>query len=118
MKYQSGLVKRAIVFLAVVGMLFFCLCWAFQSYAQEITPDLYKVLRYRHIGPPGNRTAAVCGQPGNPLVYYVGASSGGIWKSTDGANTWFPIFDKQQALSIGALAVAPSDPNIIWAGTG
>jgi len=115
---HSNSIKRVAVFLGLMGMLFFCLNWSQFSYAQEITPDLYKVLRYRHIGPPGNRTAAVCGEPGNPLVYYVGASSGGIWKSTDGGTTWFPIFDKQPAQSIGALAVAPSDPNIIWAGTG
>jgi photosystem II stability/assembly factor-like uncharacterized protein len=88
------------------------------AYAQQITPDIYDTLRYRHIGPPGNRTSAVCGEPGNPLVYYVGAASGGIWKSTDGANTWFPIFDDQPAQSIGAIAIAPSDYNVVWAGTG
>lgn len=86
--------------------------------AQEITPDLYKALKYRHIGPPGNRTAAVVGVPGDPLVYYIGASSGGIWKSSDGGEHWEPIFDSQAAQSIGALAIAPSDPNIVWAGTG
>jgi photosystem II stability/assembly factor-like uncharacterized protein len=88
------------------------------GFAQEITPDLYKALKYRHIGPPGNRTAAVVGVPGDPLVYYIGASSGGIWKSSDGGEHWEPIFDGQPAQSIGALAIAPSDPNIVWAGTG
>ena len=48
------------------------------GYGQDITPDLYDVLQYRHIGPPGNRTSAVCGEPGNPLVFYIGASSGGV----------------------------------------
>jgi photosystem II stability/assembly factor-like uncharacterized protein len=86
--------------------------------AQIFSPDLWKTLRYRHIGPPGNRAAAVVGVPGDPLVYYVGASSGGVWKSTDGANTWEPIFDDQPAQSIGALAIAASDPNVVWAGTG
>jgi photosystem II stability/assembly factor-like uncharacterized protein len=87
-------------------------------FAQQITPDLYKALRYRHIGPPGNRTAAVVGVPGDPLTYYIGASSGGVWKSSDGGTTWGPIFDDQPAQSIGALAVAPSDPNVVWVGTG
>jgi len=87
-------------------------------FAQQITPDLYKALRYRHIGPPGNRTAAVVGVPGDPLTYYIGASSGGVWKSSDAGTTWTPVFDDQPAQSIGALAVAPSDPNVVWAGTG
>ncbi len=86
--------------------------------AQEIDPQIYGSLQYRHIGPPGNRTSAVVGESGNPLVYYIGASSGGIWKSTDGGTTWNPIFDDQPAQSIGALAIAPSDPNVVWAGTG
>jgi photosystem II stability/assembly factor-like uncharacterized protein len=86
--------------------------------AQTITSDIYSGLRYRHIGPPGNRTAAVVGVPGDPLTYYIGASSGGVWKSADGGTTWTPVFDGQPAQSIGALAVAPSDPNVVWAGTG
>ncbi|MBI3490525.1 MAG: sialidase [Acidobacteria bacterium] len=81
-------------------------------------PDLYSRLRWRYIGPEGNRTDAVAGVPGDPLVYYVGAASGGIWKTTDGGIHWEPIFDDQPVSSIGALAVAPSDANIIWAGTG
>ncbi len=86
--------------------------------AQQITPDLYSGLKYRHIGPPGNRTSAVAGVPGDPMVYYIGASSGGIWKSTNAGLTWEPIFDDQPAQSIGAIAIAPSDPNIVWTGTG
>ena len=88
------------------------------GFSQEITPEIYSQLRYRYIGPPGNRTSAVAGVPGDPLVYYIGASSGGIWKSTDGGTNWSPIFDDQPAQSIGALAIAFSDPNVVWAGTG
>ena len=58
------------------------------------------------------------GVPGDPKVYYAGAASGGIFKSTDGGTHWEPIFDDQPVSSIGSLAVAPSDPNIVWAGTG
>ena len=88
------------------------------SYAQQISPDLYKQLKYRFIGPQGNRIIAVVGVPGNPNIYYIGAASGGIFKSTDGGIHWEPIFDDQPVSSIGSLAIAPSDANIIWAGTG
>jgi photosystem II stability/assembly factor-like uncharacterized protein len=81
-------------------------------------PELYSRLNWRYIGPEGNRTDAVAGVPGDPLVYYVGAASGGIWKTFDGGLHWNAIFDDQPVSSIGALAVAPSDPNIVWAGTG
>jgi photosystem II stability/assembly factor-like uncharacterized protein len=76
-------------------------------------------LRFRFVGPRvGNRIAAVAGVPGDASTYYAGAASGGIWKSTDGGNRWAPIFDKQPVAAIGALAVAPSDPSTVWAGTG
>ena len=75
-------------------------------------------LRYRYIGPVGNRTVAVAGIPGDANVYYVGAASGGIWKTTDAGIHWSSIFDDQQVSSVGALAVAPSNVNIVWAGTG
>jgi photosystem II stability/assembly factor-like uncharacterized protein len=86
--------------------------------AAAIDPALYGKLQYRHVGPEGNRLPAVAGVPGDPLTYYAGAASGGIWKSTDGGVHWSPIFDGQPVSSIGALAVAPSDPNVVWAGTG
>ncbi len=75
-------------------------------------------LRYRYIGPVGNRVASVAGVPGDPNVYYAGAASGGVWKTTDGGIHWSPIFDDQPVQSIGALAVAPSNPSVVWAGTG
>ncbi len=81
-------------------------------------PDVYSRLHWRNIGPEGNRFSAAAGIPGNPHVYYVGAASGGIYKTIDGGVNWTPLFDKQPVQSIGALAVAPSDPNIVWAGTG
>jgi len=118
MLYQSYKRKNLKTILTMSLLLVFLIGGVIQAYGQEITPEIFNTLRYRHIGPPGNRTSAVCGEPGNPLVYYIGASSGGIWKSTDGANTWFPIFDDQPAQSIGALAIAPSDYNVVWAGTG
>jgi len=88
------------------------------GYSQEIKPDLLKQLKYRHIGPVGNRVSAVVGVPGNPAVCFAGAASGGIFKSVDGGVNWTPVFDSQDVQSIGSLAIAPSDSNIVWAGTG
>lgn len=86
--------------------------------AQELSADLFSQLSYRHIGPPGNRASAVAGVPGDNSTAYIGASSGGIWKTTDAGLNWDPVFDAMDAQSIGAIAIAPSDPNVVWAGTG
>src|SRR5712692_2018882 len=83
--------------------------------AQQSNTD---ALRWRYIGPVGNRTTSIVGVPGQPYVYYAGSASGGIFKTIDGGIHWEAIFDGQPVSSIGSLAIAPSDPNIIWAGTG
>jgi len=75
--------------------------------------------KFRFVGPRiGNRIAAVAGIAGDPSTYYAGAASGGVFKSVDGGNRWEPVFDEQSAAAIGSLAVAPSEPNTVWAGTG
>lgn len=75
--------------------------------------------RFTYLGPEnGGRIAAVAGVPGDTSTYYFGAATGGIWKTTDGAHTFAPVFDDQPVQSIGALATAPSNPRIVWAGTG
>ena len=87
--------------------------------AQQVDPSLYGGLRWRMIGPfRGGRSIAVSGVPNQPNVYYFGAVGGGVWKTTNSGETWEPIFDSQPIASIGALAVAPSNPNIIYVGTG
>lgn len=86
--------------------------------APAIDEQFFDELPYRHIGPVGNRVSAVAGVPGNPNLIYFGAASGGVFKSTDGGIHWTPVFDGMPAAAIGSLAIAPSDPNIIWAGTG
>jgi len=91
---------------------------AAHSFAQPETPDVYKQLKYRYIGPEGNRVISVVGDPKDRNVYYAGAASGGIFKSDDGGTHWKPIFDGQPVSSVGSLAIAPSDPQIVWAGTG
>jgi photosystem II stability/assembly factor-like uncharacterized protein len=80
---------------------------------------LFKGMKYRSIGPfRGGRSLTAAGIPGDPTTYYFGATGGGVWKSTDGANTWSPVFDKDGAPSIGSIAVAVSDPNVVYVGTG
>ena len=86
--------------------------------AQAVPAERLSALEFRHIGPIGNRVASVAGVAGDPLTYYAGAASGGLWKTEDGGVNWRPVFDDQDVHSVGALAVAPSDPNVVWAGTG
>ncbi|HKK25053.1 MAG TPA: hypothetical protein VJ941_05465 [Gracilimonas sp.] len=86
--------------------------------AQNIQSELYNQMKYRHVGPDGNRTIAVIGVPGDPSTILVGAASGGIWKTTDYGTNWEPVFEEQSASSISALAVSNSAPNEMWAGTG
>src|SRR6478735_6047273 len=81
----------------------------------SFAPALFKELRWRNIGPyRGGRTKAVDGIASQPNVFYIGAVDGGVWKTNDYGRTWTPIFDDQPTGSIGALAIAPSDPSIIY----
>ena len=87
--------------------------------AQQVpSPESYTDLEWRYIGPEGNRFSAAAGLPGDPYTYYVGAASGGVYKTTDGGVNWDAIFDDQPVQSIGSLGVSMTDPNIVWAGTG
>jgi photosystem II stability/assembly factor-like uncharacterized protein len=86
---------------------------------EEKEDPLFKGMKYRIVGPfRGGRSLTAAGIAGDPNTYYFGATGGGVWKSTDGAMTWKSVFDKQAVSSIGSLAVAPSDPNIVYVGTG
>ncbi|HKN24861.1 MAG TPA: hypothetical protein VJX72_08450 [Candidatus Acidoferrum sp.] len=87
--------------------------------AQQVSPELLHGLTWRLIGPHrGGRVTAVAGIAGNTKTYYMGTPGGGVWKTTNAGTTWFPIFDQAHVASIGDLAVAPSNPNIIYVATG
>ena len=87
--------------------------------APTIDPSFYSAMRWRLIGPyRAGRVSAVAGIPGDPTTYYMGTPGGGVWKTTSGGTVWKPIFDDEHVASIGDLAVAPSNPNIIIVGTG
>ena len=112
---------RLATFLIAVGLIF-----TVSTSAQQSTPPdeknekkPFKELKYRNVGPAqGGRVSRVAGVPGDPSVYYAATASGGVWKSADGGITFKPVFDGQPISSIGSIAVSPSDPNIIYVGSG
>jgi photosystem II stability/assembly factor-like uncharacterized protein len=86
---------------------------------EEEKDKVFKAMKWRLIGPfRGGRVLAVTGISGEPNTYYFGGVAGGVWKTTNGGAAWSPVFDKEPIASIGAIAVAPSDPNVIYVGTG
>ncbi|MGB6669404.1 MAG: hypothetical protein WBE73_13735, partial [Candidatus Acidiferrum sp.] len=87
--------------------------------AQTLDDNALKAMKWRQVGPfRGGRTLAVSGVAGDPETYYFGSVAGGVWKTTNGGLTWTPMTDKTGIMSVGAIAVAPSDPNVIYVGTG
>lgn len=86
---------------------------------KETEPKLFKHLQFRNIGPAaGGRVSRVAGVPGDPLTYYAASASGGLWKSSDGGLHWRSIMDATDSFSMGSIAVAPSNPNVLYVGTG
>src|SRR5579875_1140094 len=92
---------------------------AARAQTRTVDPSLYAGLRWRSIGPyRGGRTNAVAGVPGDGRVYYTGAVGGGVWRTTDAGRTWKPVMDAMPVSSIGAIAIAPSDPSTVYVGSG
>jgi photosystem II stability/assembly factor-like uncharacterized protein len=110
-----ALTRPTIVLIAALALAEFPACLR----AQQLDPSLYSTLEWRMIGPfRAGRTIGATGVRGQPNVFYVGVNNGGVWKTTDYGRTWKPIFDAQPTGSIGDLAVAPSNPNVIYVGSG
>jgi photosystem II stability/assembly factor-like uncharacterized protein len=87
--------------------------------AQQFNPNLYQNMRWRMIGPHrAGRTVGAAGVPDQPNVFYIGVNNGGVWKTNDFGHTWTPIFDDQPTGSIGTVTVAPSDPHVVYVGSG
>ncbi len=99
----------AVTLLAVAG-----------SAAQQVSDDFFSKVHYRSIGPTrqGGRYVGFAVPAQEPNTIYAATGSGGLWKSVNAGISWDPIFDHQSVISIGAVAVAPSDPNTVWVGTG
>jgi photosystem II stability/assembly factor-like uncharacterized protein len=111
----TGIQRSISILLAIISSL----SAARVGKAQQYPASTYQELRWRMIGPfRGGRTRALDGVPAQPNVFYIGAVNGGVWKSDDYGRTWNPIFDSQPTQSIGSIAVAPSDPNVIYVASG
>src|SRR5437762_1523013 len=97
----------------------FTLLFCASTVSAAVDPALFQDLHWRSIGPfRGGRVLAVSGVPGEAEHFYFGSVNGGVWETTDAGRTWRPIFDSQPTGSIGAIAVAPSKPSVLYVGTG
>jgi hypothetical protein len=113
---REALDHRSIVFPLLAAV---CLSATALAETGPVPDSSYADLHWRLVGPyRGGWATAVAGVPGDPATYYFGSADGGVWKTSDAGSTWHPLFDRQGSASIGALAVAPGDPRVIWVGTG
>ena len=105
--------KKIVAFLFILTSLV-------NGYSQKATLDLFKNLKPRNIGPAGmsGRVTTIDAVSSNTNIIYVGAASGGVWKTENGGTTWAPVFDNQSILNIGSLAIQQSNPSVVWVGTG
>ncbi len=110
-------ILRSLMILGLAGAI--GACGAVAAFAQQYDPSLYSGLHWRMIGPfRGGRSDAVTGVLGQPNTFYFGSVGGGVWKSENSGRTWTPVFDAEPVQSIGAIAVASSNPNVVYVGTG
>src|SRR5437867_6624207 len=110
---MNSFLRLSLAFAATV------LVTATSALGQQYNSNLFSAMKWRLVGPHrAGRVTTVAGIPGNPSIYYFGTPGGGVWKTVDGGRVWTPIFDDAHVASIGALALAPSNPEIIYVGTG
>src|SRR5512146_338499 len=103
----------------LLALIFIALFPSGASAVEQPDASLFSSMHWRLIGPfRAGRVTAVAGVPGDPNTYYFGTPGGGVRKTSDAGQVWRPIFDKERVASIGAMAVAPSDPQVIYVGTG
>jgi photosystem II stability/assembly factor-like uncharacterized protein len=105
--------RRALLFISIV---FACIA----VNAQKVSLEQFKTLKPRNIGPAGmsGRITTIDAVIANPNIIYVGAASGGVWKTENSGHTWTPVFDDQPIINIGAIAIQQSNPSVVWVGTG
>ena len=98
----------------------FTLIFSIHGFSQKISPDFFKNLKTRSIGPAGmsGRVTAIDALCTNPELIYLGTASGGVWKTVNGGISWQPVFDEQPILNIGSVAIQQSNPSVVWVGTG
>src|SRR5437762_12875482 len=119
MQTPSSFAVRARVALVVGAIALAWHGWPIARAAAPYDPSLYSGLKWRMRGPfRGGRVDAVTGVPGRPNEFYFGAVNGGVWKSIDAGRVWMPVFDSQPIASIGAIAVAASNPDTVYVGSG
>jgi hypothetical protein len=105
--------RRPVLFVVAVVTL------GWSTLGAQVNPSYFGGLKWRSIGPArSGYVSSPAGVPGDPTTYYAGMPEGGVWKSTNGGTTWKPIFDDVHIASVGAVAVAPSNPNVVYVGTG
>ena len=119
-RFREGTLRNGLGrFVSVVAIVLCVFAFIPTLRAQTLKEDTLKGMKWRLVGPfRGGRVLAVAGIAGDANTYYFGSVAGGVWKTTDGGLVWTPIFDKEPISSIGGIAVAPSDPNVIYVGTG
>jgi photosystem II stability/assembly factor-like uncharacterized protein len=115
---KVGEMRMSKIFIRLLGFVG-VLALGVAAFAQGTSPKMYAGMRWRSLGPfRGGRALAVAGVPSEPSVFYFGSVGGGVWKTENAGLTWHPLFQHEPVASIGAIAVAPSDPNVIYVGTG
>ena len=115
MSVLKRLTSNFSILMAVLLMGFTSTC----VHAQTLDENALKAMKWRQVGPfRGGRALTATGVAGDSQTYYFGAVAGGVWKTTNGGMTWTPMTDKTSIMSVGAIAVAPSDPNVLYVGTG